>query len=42
MCGISGIIKLEANNEAMYAPLERMNQALAHRGPDDEGSWVTP
>ena len=40
MCGISGIIKLGANNEALYAPLERMNQALAHRGPDDEGSWV--
>lgn len=40
MCGISGIIKLGANNEAMYAPLERMNEALAHRGPDDEGSWV--
>lgn len=40
MCGISGIVKLAINDEALYAPIERMNQALAHRGPDDEGIWV--
>ena len=40
MCGISGIVKLTINDEALYAPIERMNQALAHRGPDDEGIWV--
>lgn len=34
MCGISGIVKLKINDdEALYAPIERMNQALAHRGP---------
>lgn len=40
MCGITGILQLSIQNEAMYAPMERMNQALAHRGPDDEGIWV--
>ncbi|AEE50756.1 asparagine synthase (glutamine-hydrolyzing) [Haliscomenobacter hydrossis] len=40
MCGITGIIQFGTSPSSMYAPLERMNQALAHRGPDDEGIWV--
>ena len=37
MCGIAGILGKvgEENGKA----LERMNAALAHRGPDGEGYW---
>jgi asparagine synthase (glutamine-hydrolysing) len=39
MCGIAGIIHLD------YAPvspavLQRMTNAIAHRGPDGEGHWI--
>src|SRR5262245_1425716 len=39
MCGIAGIIGRldEANREA----LQRMNQAMIHRGPDADGTWVS-
>src|SRR5574341_1251252 len=37
MCGIAGFL-----GEGDRAILERMLAALAHRGPDDAGTWVAP
>jgi asparagine synthase (glutamine-hydrolysing) len=39
MCGIAGIIgRLDQNNRAA---LQRMNDAMVHRGPDAAGVWVS-
>lgn len=38
MCGIAGIISHKPIDEA---PLQRMSRALAHRGPNDCGVWLT-
>jgi asparagine synthase (glutamine-hydrolysing) len=39
MCGIAGIIgRLDEPNRAA---LERMSNALIHRGPDDSGTWFS-
>jgi asparagine synthase (glutamine-hydrolysing) len=39
MCGIAGIIgRLD---DANRAALERMNDAMLHRGPDADGTWVS-
>src|SRR5215831_2936630 len=39
MCGIAGIIgRLDEKNRAA---LERMNDAMLHRGPDAEGTWIS-
>src|SRR6202140_1425611 len=39
MCGIAGIIgRLDEPNRAA---LECMNNAMVHRGPDDNGTWVS-
>jgi len=39
MCGITGIIgRLDDRNRAA---LERMSDAMVHRGPDDSGTWVS-
>lgn len=35
MCGIAGFI-----GKGDDGALQRMNSALAHRGPDDQGSWM--
>ena len=35
MCGIAGVVG-RVDRDA----LERMSRSMAHRGPDDEGSWV--
>jgi asparagine synthase (glutamine-hydrolysing) len=39
MCGIAGLIHLDA---APLSPvvLERMTDAIAHRGPDGQGHWI--
>ena len=39
MCGIAGIIGRV--NEGNRAALARMERALAHRGPDGSGAWVS-
>jgi asparagine synthase (glutamine-hydrolysing) len=40
MCGIAGIIgRLDEPNRAA---LRRMNDAIVHRGPDAEGTWISP
>ena len=39
MCGIAGIIgRLDDVNRAA---LERMNNAMIHRGPDASGTWIS-
>jgi len=39
MCGIAGIIgRLDASNRGA---LERMSEAIVHRGPDASGMWVS-
>src|SRR5882757_6374033 len=40
MCGIAGIIgRLDETNRAA---LQRMSDAMLHRGPDAAGTWVSP
>lgn len=42
MCGITGIIS--TNGKPLSAPekqLEKMNDAIAHRGPDADGRWMS-
>ena len=39
MCGIAGIIGRP--DEHNFAALGRMNDAMAHRGPDASGTWVS-
>jgi asparagine synthase (glutamine-hydrolysing) len=39
MCGVAGIVgRLDESN---LAALQRMNQAMTHRGPDASGTWVS-
>jgi asparagine synthase (glutamine-hydrolysing) len=39
MCGIAGIIgRVDSTNRSA---LQRMNDAIAHRGPDASGTWVS-
>ena len=41
MCGIAGILHVgTAPNRPDQALIERMTDTLAHRGPDDRGTWT--
>ncbi len=41
MCGITGILDTpRATPAVLRAQVQRMAQAIAHRGPDSEGQWV--
>src|SRR3981081_4485578 len=40
MCGIAGILGRVSDRNR--AALRRMSDAMAHRGPDAEGSWESP
>ena len=40
MCGISGIIELDNNKSIDSSDLLKMNKAIVHRGPDDEGLYL--
>jgi asparagine synthase (glutamine-hydrolysing) len=42
MCGIAGIFHLETAKPVDPARLERMCDAIAHRGPDGQGIWTAP
>jgi asparagine synthase (glutamine-hydrolysing) len=42
MCGICGFAYDDPTRPVDHRALDRMNEALAHRGPDDAGSWVGP
>lgn len=41
MCGIVGILRLRASAPPGSSPalIDRMTDSLAHRGPDDRGTW---
>jgi asparagine synthase (glutamine-hydrolysing) len=39
MCGIAGILQLDGA-PAPAAAVQRMTEAIAHRGPDGDGVWV--
>jgi len=39
MCGISGIVKF-SNKDILKGKIKRMNKAIKHRGPDDEGVFI--
>src|SRR5689334_6688050 len=39
MCGIAGIIKFSGAVRA--EEVKRMTDAIAHRGPDGEGCWIS-
>ena len=43
MCGIAGVVDKggRLSPEALRAAVERMNGAIAHRGPDDAGVWLS-
>lgn len=38
MCGITGFVS--ATQDDMYPSIAAMTKSLAHRGPDDEGTWI--
>ena len=40
MCGIAGFVTSDRADHARS--LERMHAAIAHRGPDDRGTWRSP
>jgi asparagine synthase (glutamine-hydrolysing) len=40
MCGIAGILRFDGRNANVH-DVERMRDALKHRGPDGEGLWHT-
>ena len=40
MCGIAGIINLDADQPVDVERLRRMRDVLRHRGPDGEGLWT--
>lgn len=42
MCGIAGIFHLTTPKPVDPARVERMCDAIAHRGPDGHGVWVAP
>lgn len=42
MCGIAGVYQLEIPEREIPDLLGRMNAAMIHRGPDEEGSWTAP
>lgn len=42
MCGIAGIFHLETAKPVDPSRVERMCDAIAHRGPDGQGVWTGP
>jgi asparagine synthase (glutamine-hydrolysing) len=42
MCGIAGIFHLSTPKPVDPARVERMCDAIAHRGPDGHGVWIAP
>jgi asparagine synthase (glutamine-hydrolysing) len=41
MCGIVGILSQDRSQTDLHR-LQKMTHAIAHRGPDSEGSWINP
>lgn len=42
MCGIAGIFRTQQGDlEALRSEIGNMNRSQAHRGPDDQGVWIS-
>src|SRR5687768_10495642 len=41
MCGISGLISGSLTDAERQGAVQRMNAAQAHRGPDNDGVWLS-
>src|SRR3954471_18390953 len=41
MCGIAGVIAWDSKCSVTRELLERMSAAIAHRGPDGAGIWIS-
>jgi asparagine synthase (glutamine-hydrolysing) len=39
MCGITGIVGNQINTHTYHSAIKKMNDAIAHRGPNSEGVW---
>ncbi len=42
MCGIAGFVGFDALGEVPGVVIEAMTSVLAHRGPDEQGTWIDP
>lgn len=42
MCGLVAILSLGAGPPVAQEELDRRTDSLAHRGPDDRGTWISP
>jgi len=42
MCGIAGIVEQRGSGGVDRSRLVRLRDAQRHRGPDDEGLWISP
>ncbi|MDP7260152.1 MAG: asparagine synthase (glutamine-hydrolyzing), partial [Anaerolineales bacterium] len=42
MCGICGLLQMPGGQPVSGELLERMNDLIRHRGPDDAGSYISP
>src|SRR5213594_4417999 len=44
MCGIAGIVSRDGSplHDGDIARLEILSRAIAHRGPDDDGTYISP
>ena len=43
MCGIAGIVRLDGGSvPRLDRALAVQNKLIAHRGPDGEGTWLSP
>ena len=41
MCGIAGIFNIDGRGSVAHAAVKRMADSMVHRGPDDEGVFVS-
>ena len=43
MCGIAGIVEYAVSDSGIHLELlKSMSDVIQHRGPDDEGQWISP
>lgn len=40
MCGINGFVSDTVSREEKLSVIQKMNRCMAHRGPDNDGSWA--
>lgn len=41
MCGIAGIVDLNTQSSITESLLKKMSDIIRHRGPDDDGQWIS-